>query len=95
MSGIIKMAEARNEFACLEDGFCYYWPSQHGAISSYQLRQLADELDKRNKKWSEEIDEYFRNQQRSDSGSGVDGGQACGEDDFGDSATPVHRSSVT
>ena len=95
MNRIIQVADERGEFVYLEDGFLYYEPKGAGVISAHHLRTLADELDKRNKKWSEEIDEYFRNQQRSDSGSGVDGGQACGEDDFGDSATPVHRSSVT
>lgn len=73
MSEIVKVAEEANEFIQLEDGFWYYWPQKFGAIPAYQLRQLADELDRRNKVWEESIDEYFRNQQRSDS-SGSDAG---------------------
>ena len=68
MSDIIKIADERGEFVYLEDGFLYYEPKGAGVISAHHLRTLADELDKRNKKWSEEIDEYFHNQQRSDSG---------------------------
>lgn len=59
MKSIIKIADERNEFVYLEDGFLYYWPSHGGAIPAYQLRQLADELDKRNKDWQEQMDNYF------------------------------------
>lgn len=41
------------------DGFVYYWPDGGGHYSSYQLRQIADELDMRNSAWSQEIEEYF------------------------------------
>lgn len=79
MSDIIKHAEKNGEFVMLEDGFWYYWPVDRGAISEYDLYCLYQELVKRNEKWNEEINEYFRNQQRSEAGSGMDGGQACGE----------------
>ena len=95
MSDIIKHAEKNGEFIMLEDGFWYYWPVDKGAISEYDLYCLYQELVKRNKKWQEEIDEHFRNQQRSEAGSGMDGGQACGEDDFGDSPTSFDRTPDT
>lgn len=66
MKDIIKHAEKNGEFVMLEDGFWYYWPVDKGAISEYDLYCLYQELVKRNKKWQEDIDEYFRNQQRSE-----------------------------
>lgn len=60
VSRIIELADERGEFVYLEDGFLYYEPKGAGVISAHDLRQLADELDKRNKKWEEEINEYFR-----------------------------------
>ena len=90
MSDIIKHAEKNDEFVMLEDGFWYYWPVDKGAISEYDLLMLHQELVKRNKKWQEEIDEYFRNQQRSEASSGMDGGQACSEDDFRDCTVAIH-----
>lgn len=70
MTRIIQIADERGEFVYLEDGFLYYEPKGAGVISSHDLRQLADELDKRNKKWKEDIDEYFRSGSGSESGSG-------------------------
>lgn len=65
MSDIVEKAEAADEFVMLEDGFWYYWPKGVGAISEYDLLLLHQELLRRNKKWNEDIDEYFRNQQQS------------------------------
>lgn len=59
MANIIEVADKDNEFVMLEDGFYYYWPKGKGAIPAYQLRLLADELDKRNKEWNDRINEYF------------------------------------
>ena len=58
---IIQLAEEKSEFVQLEDGFWYYWPKGVGAISEYDLLLLHQELVRRNKKWNEDIDEYFRN----------------------------------
>lgn len=67
MSDIIKMIDKRGEFVYLEDGFLYYAPEGNkGCISAHELRTIADELDKRNKAWEEQIDEYFRNQGNSE-----------------------------
>lgn len=61
MGDIIKKIDERGEFVYLEDGFLYYAPeATGGCISAHELRTIADELDKRNKAWEEQIDEYFR-----------------------------------
>lgn len=54
---IITMSEAREEFIHLEDGYLYYSPEGgvHGAFSSWMLRALADELDRRNAAWDAQI----------------------------------------
>ncbi len=93
MNKIIQMAEADDEFVMLEDGFWYYWPKGVGAISEYDLLLLHQELLRRNKKWNEDIDEYFRTGPGSEASSRVDGGQTCSEDDFGNSTAPVNGSS--
>jgi hypothetical protein len=61
MADIIKHAEKHDEFIMLEDGFWYYWPKGAGAISEYDLLLLHQELVRRNKKWNEDINEYFSN----------------------------------
>ena len=54
---IIQIAEQRGEFAKLEDGYVYWWPSKDasGALSEDMLRALADELERRNAVWHAEI----------------------------------------
>ena len=61
MTNIVEKAEADDEFVMLEDGFWYYWPKGAGAISEYDLLLLHQELMRRNKKWNEDINEYFSN----------------------------------
>lgn len=58
---VIRMADDRQEFVKDVDGFVYWRPAcEHGGhLAGYQLRILADELDRRNKAWEEEIDRYF------------------------------------
>lgn len=50
---IIDIADSRKEFVKDVDGYVYYWPagSTHGCMSAHHLRELADELDRRNKEW--------------------------------------------
>lgn len=93
MGDIIKMIDKRGEFVYLEDGFLYYAPEGKGCISAHELRTIADELDKRNKAWEEQIDEYFRSGFESNQIGPDDGRQACGEDDFGDSPASLNRTS--
>ena len=60
-----------------------------------KLQYIADELDKRNKAWEEQIDEYFRSGFRSNQIGPDDGGQTCSEDDFGDSPAFIDRTPDT
>lgn len=53
---LITLAEERGEFLQLEDGYLYYAPSLgNGALSPWMLRAIADELDRRNAPWDEQI----------------------------------------
>lgn len=60
---IIQICQNRQEFVQEVDGFVYWWPegSSDGYLSSYVLRLIADELDKRNKPLEEDIEKYFNN----------------------------------
>lgn len=93
MGDIIKKIDERGEFVYLEDGFLYYAPEGKGCISAHELRTIADELDKRNKAWEEQIDEYFRSGFGSNQIGSDDGRPTCGEDDFGDSPAFIDRTS--
>lgn len=95
MSNIVEKAKAAGDFICGDDGFYVYWPKGYGALSEQDLYLLHRELIRMNAKWEDDLNEYFRTGPGSEASGGVDGGQACGEDDFGISTTPVHRSSVT
>jgi hypothetical protein len=64
MSDIVKVAEERGELMQDVDGFFYYFPKGSGSIPAYQLRQLADELDRRNAPWEKQINEYFDKQSK-------------------------------
>lgn len=54
---VISMSIAREEFVTLSDGYVHFWPdgSPHGALSSWHLRTLADELDRRNRSWDARV----------------------------------------
>jgi hypothetical protein len=51
---IIATTDSRGDFSPSDDGYMYYW-SKHGALSAWELRVLADELDKRNTAWDAEV----------------------------------------
>lgn len=54
---VIKTHEDAGDFVTDNDGFIKYWPEgQNGFMESFHLRWIADELDKRNKGWIEQID---------------------------------------
>jgi hypothetical protein len=61
----VGVAQSRNEFVTDVDGFVYYWPSATvgGHLSAFQLRAIANELDKRNKDLEENINKYFEQQE--------------------------------
>jgi hypothetical protein len=58
---ITTLVEEAGGFVYGCDGFCIYWPSNEisGGLTAHDLRQLADELDRRNEQWSRTIEEYF------------------------------------
>ena len=48
------------EFIQDVDGYFYFWLNKNdGCWSAHHLREIADELDKINKPWNDEIDSYF------------------------------------
>ena len=54
----IKFKEG--EIALLDDGFYYYWPRPNTRpLSPNHLRKIADYLDEKNRRWSDEMEIYF------------------------------------
>lgn len=66
MTDLITTIDQNKELVTGDDGFVYYWPNKNGALSSHDLRIIADELDKRNAGWEAEINAYFANGQHND-----------------------------
>jgi hypothetical protein len=57
---VIRVSDERNEFVTDVDGFVYWWPEGcNGHLASHHLRWLADELDKRNKDWQDQINKIL------------------------------------
>lgn len=57
---LIEAAEENKQFVALDDGFYYFLPKANvGVYSSWMLHALADECDRRNKSWQEDINLYF------------------------------------
>ena len=60
---VITVEECRKAFICaieedfekLDDGYVYYFKSKPGAIGSFELRAIADELDRRNAEWDAQV----------------------------------------
>jgi hypothetical protein len=54
---VVSISAAREEFVTFEDGYSHWWPSgsANGALSSWHLRVLADELDRRNRSWDKQV----------------------------------------
>ena len=53
---VIASCDKYNEIGPLDDGFQYLWIKDRGALSASDLRVIADELDRRNKDWKEQIE---------------------------------------
>lgn len=65
MSRIVEIAKERKDIIMGDDGFYVYWPEGNkGALTSHDLRELADELDRMNCKWEEIINEYFEDEDK-------------------------------
>lgn len=52
---LLQLATQRREFVTFEDGYVYYCPSEARGLSTWMLRALADELDRRNREWDERV----------------------------------------
>lgn len=57
ITDLIAKCNERREFDMLEDGYYYYWPSNQGAIAPWELRAIADELDRLNADWDKQVQE--------------------------------------
>jgi len=55
---LIQIIEDRGGFDKLEDGFVYYFGGS-GALDSWALRVIADELDRRNEPHRKSIEDFF------------------------------------
>ena len=53
---VIANCNQHNDIGPLDDGFQYFWVRERGALSASDLRAIADELDRRNKDWREQIE---------------------------------------
>ena len=62
---LAKVHEAK-DFYTEVDGFYYYDPRGPGQLSPHELRWIADELDQMNAPWEKQLDEYFKNEVKSD-----------------------------
>ena len=58
---ILDAAYKYGDISPSDDGFQYYWGTQRGALSAESLRVIADELDRLNGPWEQQINEYFSN----------------------------------
>ena len=61
-----KNGKLAGQFEPSDDGFYYFWPEfekDAGCLSPYVLRELADELDKLNQSWNDEIYKCFSQQE--------------------------------
>mgnify|MGYP006298727631 CR=1 FL=1 len=58
MTRTVEFAQKSNEFVTAADGYVYYWPSGFagGCFNAQMLRELADELDKRNEEWDKQVE---------------------------------------
>lgn len=55
---VLKHIEQSSEFITLDDGYLYYEPRPNcGVLSSWALRVIADELDRRNAPWDAQVRE--------------------------------------
>jgi hypothetical protein len=65
---VIAISIGRDEFVSLSDGYVHFWPdgSPHGALTSWHLRTIADELDRRNRAWDAKVRKALDNQDETD-----------------------------
>lgn len=70
---IIKMSDERGDFVVGEDGCTVFWPDgfARGAFNAWHLRLIADELDRRNRDWFDQVEAVAL----SDAAQAIRGGQ--------------------
>jgi hypothetical protein len=47
--------KVKEDFVTSEDGYKVYWVESKGFLTATQLREIADELDRLNKGWDEQV----------------------------------------
>ena len=52
---IIAACDEAGDIVFLDDGYMYYYIPGRGGLSAADLRIIADEVDKRNKLWDEQV----------------------------------------
>jgi hypothetical protein len=52
---LIDKIDELGEFITGDDGYVCYAPNGWGLLSSWELRTIADELDKRNETWNKQV----------------------------------------
>ncbi len=52
---IIDTFDKAGDFGPLDDGYIRFWIKDKGCLSSYDLRVIADELDRRNEQWDRQV----------------------------------------
>lgn len=61
LARVFEEMDERREFFTDADGYIYWWPvdSTRGHLSAVLLRAIADELDRRNKPWDDQVQAAF------------------------------------
>lgn len=54
MSRLIEKLDDEEKLLPSDDGYCVYW-ADGGYMTAEHLREIADELDRRNKRWHEQV----------------------------------------
>lgn len=55
MSRLIEKLDEGEHLQPSDDGYVVYWTQQGGYLTAEHLREIADELDRRNKNWHEQV----------------------------------------
>lgn len=55
MSRLIEKLDEEEHLQPSDDGYVVYWTQQGGYLTAEHLREIADELDRRNKTWHEQV----------------------------------------
>ncbi len=57
---LVALAQEKGDFVTGDDGFVFFWPTGcRCGLAEWELRVLANELERRNADWSAKMDEYF------------------------------------